>query len=333
MLNCSKTSFTKYLVSTLVLLTAFGVARGFGADACQPLTEPGKTALTTYVQKKYKLVNVPIIIAENNLVADTCYRELKFRSQSTQRPFAITLYLAPDQKYLLTELLDLRVDPAEQERKKNQALLETLTQGVFASLGPAQAPVTIVEFGDFQCPYCSRASKVVKAFLATPESKNVRFIYRHFPLSFHPWAKPAAEAAACVNFQGAEKFWALHNWIFDNQKSFTAENAQEKLLEGVRGIQGIDLNAYQTCVDNAMSAGLVQKDLALGNASAVHGTPTFFINGRQIPGIRSADDLRTLVAQAQQESCPGGKCATASSTATPPGTTAATGSGVKGSTK
>jgi protein-disulfide isomerase len=296
------------LCAVFILASLFGKAI-LAAETCQPLSEPTKAALTAYVQKKYKLTSVPVTVAEDNLVPGTCYRELKFRSQSAQKAFAVTLYLPPDQKYLVSGLFDLSIDPAEEERKKELALRDTLTRGSFPSMGPVQSKVTIVEFGDYQCPYCSRAAEVLKTFLATPEGKNVRFVYRHFPLSFHPWAKPAAEATACLNFQGAEKFWALHDWIFENQKLFTPENAQQKLLERVRTIQGVDLTAYQNCMDNAMSAGVVDKDFALGNASAVHGTPTFFINGRQAPGIKSADDLRILVAQAQQESCPGGKCA------------------------
>src|SRR5260370_41814820 len=98
----------------------------------------------------------------------------------------MTLYLSPDQTFLLPELLDVRIDPLEEERRKNGEVMASLVQGRLSSMGPADAKVTIVEFSDFQCPYCRQSAGMLKTFLATPEAKDVRFVFRHFPLTMHP---------------------------------------------------------------------------------------------------------------------------------------------------
>src|SRR5260370_17043007 len=133
----------------------------------------------------------------------------------------MTLYLSPDQTFLLPELLDVRIDPLEEERRKNGEVMASLVQGRLSSMGPADAKVTIVEFSDFQCPYCRQSAGMLKTFLATPEAKDVRFVFRHFPLTMHPWAKPAAEAAASATFQDQPVFCYMHHRLFSTQPSFT----------------------------------------------------------------------------------------------------------------
>jgi protein-disulfide isomerase len=158
-----------------------------------------------------------------------------------------------------------------------------------------------VEFADFQCPFCQHAATILKSFLTTEDGKNVRVVFRHFPLAFHPWAQSAAEDAACVNVQNSERFWELHDWIFEHQKLLTAGNIQAKITETVRSMSSIDMAAYQKCVDESQTAALVKQDSAAGAANEVRGTPTFFINGRIMAGMRSLEDLRAIVADARQD--------------------------------
>lgn len=292
------------IVLSMMLWNATASAQSAGA--CSQLTKTEKSQLAQYVQKKYKVsASVEMEIVADTLFDKTCYHKLQFRSGDLTHPFSLTLYSSPDAKLLLPELFDVSVDPIAEELKKNREIMSSLTHGDFPSLGPLDAPVTIVEFADFQCPFCQHAADILKTFLAGPDGKNVRLVFRHFPLSFHPWAQYAAEAATCVNFQSPERFWQLHDWIFEHQKSLTAENSQAKLAEAVNAMAGIDMNAFHKCMEESQAAGFVKKDVLAGSANEVRGTPTFFINGRRTAGLRSLEDLRAIVSEARQVSLDG----------------------------
>ena len=146
------------------------------------------------------------------------------------------------------------------------------------SLGPADAPVTIIEFSDFQCPYCGRAASTVKQ-IHERYPKQVRIVYRNLPLdSIHPNARPAAEAAACADAQG--RFWEFHDRLFANQRALAPEDLQRYAKE-----IGLDMAAFDQCVKDRKSQAKVDGDLAAANEAASNagkrglGTPAFFVNG------------------------------------------------------
>lgn len=291
-------------------LVVTAAAQQSSQSKCSSVSEQERAHLSAYIQKKYKVPeSVKLSVAEDTIVNDTCYHKLLFHSDNAQQPFSQTLYLSPDSRFLLTEVLDLNIDPLEAERKEHHELTAALTRGKFPELGSADAPVTIVEFADFQCPFCQHAAAILKQLQSTPDGRKVRVVFRHFPLGFHPWAQIAAEAAACVNLQSSEHFWELHDWIFENQKSLTAANARTRLLEVAGKMQGMDMKAYQTCVETSQTSEAIRQDVAVGAAHEVRGTPTFFINGRRIAGMRSLEDLRALIADAEKEESPSVKTA------------------------
>jgi protein-disulfide isomerase len=140
-------------------------------------------------------------------------------------------------------------------------------------LGRADAPVTLVEYGDFECPTCKLAFPAVKLLLQR-FGADVRFAYRHFPLEGpHPYALPAAEAAECAAAQG--KFWEMHNLLFENQPRFERHHledyARRLQLDTARFAAELDAHAY---------VARVRADLDSGARSHVRGTPGFFVNGR-----------------------------------------------------
>jgi len=144
-----------------------------------------------------------------------------------------------------------------------------------ASFGPADAKVTIVEFSDFQCPYCSQAANAVTQ-LKEKYSDKVRFVFRHFPLSFHQDAHLASEAAMAAHKQG--KFFEFHDLMFKNQRALKRED-----LEKYAGEVGLDLAAFKADLDNGAFKEAVDADMKLGETVAVDGTPTMFLNGKRIP--------------------------------------------------
>jgi len=170
--------------------------------------------------------------------------------------------------------------------------------------GPADAPVTLVEFSDFQCPYCARASSLVDQLMERfPETLNV--IYVHYPLPMHEWARPAAIASQCAAQQDDEAFWTLHDAYFDNQSSLAADNVMEESETYLAGAS-IDIAAWKTCATDESSdahkeaAQTVTSNMEAGEAVDVTGTPSFFINGEQVQGARSADAFARRIEKAAQ---------------------------------
>jgi protein-disulfide isomerase len=156
------------------------------------------------------------------------------------------------------------------------------------SRGPADAPITIVEFSDFQCPYCSRALEPLKKIEESYAGK-VRLVYRDFPLvQIHPNAARAAEAAACADDQG--KFWAMHDSLFAHQDKLEAADIKTRAAE-----LGLDTAAFDKCLESGKHAGDWQKDAADAERYGVSSTPAFFINGRLLVGAQPYEEFAKVI--------------------------------------
>ena len=153
--------------------------------------------------------------------------------------------------------------------------------------GPANAPVTIVEFADFECPYCARILPTLTEVM-TKYGDKVRFVYRQYPLSFHANAEVAARASLCAHEQG--KFWELHDGMYANQKGLAADQ-----LKATAAGLGLDAQAFNECLDSGRFADEVAADLAAGTAAGVSGTPVLFVNGRFISGAVPLEDITSVV--------------------------------------
>lgn len=160
-------------------------------------------------------------------------------------------------------------------------------EAVGPSRGPADAKVTIVEYSDFECPFCSRARKTVDAVMEANAGK-VRLVFRHYPLPMHKNAPKAAEAAACADAQG--KFYAMHDQLFDHATALDVEN-----LKGYAKAVGLDEAKFNACLDTGEMAKVVKKDMESGEAVGVSSTPTFFINGREIAGALPQADFQKMI--------------------------------------
>jgi protein-disulfide isomerase len=140
-------------------------------------------------------------------------------------------------------------------------------------LGPDHAPVTIVEYGDFECPSCKQAAPAVKMVMERFVGR-VRLVFRHFPLEeVHPHAMHAAQAAECAGAQG--KFWEMHDLLFENQM-----HLKLKQLNGYVELLQLDMARYTAEMDDEIYLQRVREQMAGGNRSGVRATPTFYINGR-----------------------------------------------------
>jgi protein-disulfide isomerase len=160
--------------------------------------------------------------------------------------------------------------------------------------GPANAKVTLIEYSDFQCPYCERHEPTIEATLQA-HPNDVRLVYRHFPLSsLHPQAQKAAEASECAFNQGGDAaFWKAHDYLFSNQATLG-----EDLYKKMAGDLKLDVAKFTTCLDSGATASVVAADYSSGNDSGVSGTPATFVNGQMVEGAVPAAQFESIVVAA-----------------------------------
>jgi len=155
------------------------------------------------------------------------------------------------------------------------------------SLGRASAPVTLIEFSDFQCPFCQRVEPTLKRLRDTYGDK-LRIVFRQFLLSFHQQAQKAAEASLCAGDQG--KFWELHDAMFADQQALGVDQLKTKAA----GL-GINAEQFNQCLDSGKHAATVQADLKAGSEAGVSGTPAMFINGRFVNGAVPLEQVTPII--------------------------------------
>jgi len=204
-------------------------------------------------------------------------------------------YVTADGEHAVVgEIIPFGAKPFDPARK-------TLEKGISGpSRGPKNAPVTIVEFGDLQCPACKAAQPAIEGLVAA--EPNARFVFQNFPLEMHNWAAKGAAYADCVGQASNDAFWKFVAKTYESQSDITAENADEKLtaLADASGVKGADIAA---CASTPVAKAHVDSSLALGKAVNVGGTPTLFINGRIIGNVSQvpAASLKALADFAAKE--------------------------------
>ena len=164
-------------------------------------------------------------------------------------------------------------------------MVETLAED--PARGPADAPVEIVEFSDFDCPFCQRATETVDRLLEE-FTGQIRFIYKDFPLPSHPNAFKAAEAGNCAHEQ--DRFWELHDTMFANQGALSVDelHAYAENLE-------LDTEAFAACLDSGRHTATVERDMEIGNDYGVSSTPTLFLNGRAVLGAAPYETFEQII--------------------------------------
>jgi protein-disulfide isomerase len=185
------------------------------------------------------------------------------------------VYVSKDGKTLFRgEMFDMAADPYADER----AHLHMEGNPV---KGPADARVTLVEFGDFECPNCRQLEPILKDIF---EKYKVRLVFKDFPLEqVHPWAKTAAIGGRCAFKQSPDGFWKLHDAIYGNQESINPENVWDKLVE-YAGQSGLNADTFKSCLSSPEAAKEVEANQQDGLSLNVNSTPTVFVNGRPVVG-------------------------------------------------
>lgn len=167
------------------------------------------------------------------------------------------------------------------------------TEGAPA-LGPATAPVTIVEFSDLECPYCKQEAEAIATLMAQ-EPGQVRVVFKYYPLvNIHPWSMQAAEAAVCVTAQNPSQFWNFEKSVFDAQDQINPGNATQRLHDFALE-SGAKPTPFAACLASPATKERVEASIANGKRVGVDSTPTLFIDGRIVPAAIPVETLRLLV--------------------------------------
>ncbi len=173
------------------------------------------------------------------------------------------------------ELEDMSVDPFADNLSK-------LHVGTSPSLGPEDAKITLIEFGDFECPACRQLDLILRDLL--PQYPKVRLVFKHFPLTdIHPWAMTAAIASQCAFQQSPAAFWKIHDAIYDAQDLITPTNVWDKMQDLANQL-GLNEEAFKSCTINPETANQIKSTIEEGHALNITATPTIFVNGRRIVG-------------------------------------------------
>ncbi len=212
-------------------------------------------------------------------------------------PQSLVVYVSHDGKYIFSGLSNMLLDPFASARQKLEASIDG-----HPYVGPAKACVNVVEFSDYECPYCRQVQMLLNQQIE-PQFPKVRFTFVNFPLTqIHPWAMNAALASRCAFQQNPADFTKLRNSIFDNQTQFTPENASATLTKLLTQA-GLNASSVQACMQAPAAQKAIQDDIGLGNSVGVSATPTLFVNGRAwVPGNGPA--IQQLIDYEQQQ-CPG----------------------------
>jgi protein-disulfide isomerase len=199
------------------------------------------------------------------------------------------VFVSKDGKTLLRgDIFDLSKDPYAGVR-------EHLNAAGNPSMGPESAPVTLVEFADFECPHCREFSDDFASI--QQKFPQVRLVYKDYPLvDIHPWAQTAAIGARCAFMQSPAAFWKMHDAIFKNQDNITPDNAWDQ-LNGFAKDEGLDADAFKACMSSPEAGKAVDANRADAAALGVSSTPTVYVNGRPVVG----GDPNTVVQYIQYE--------------------------------
>jgi protein-disulfide isomerase len=216
------------------------------------------------------------LCAEIGAETETC---TMVKTQTKQFP--------PERCKMMMEHIPEVVADLKKREAKNQPLppekVAAIAKSDAPSFGPESSPVTIVEFSDFQCPFCSRAATATSQLKKTYGDK-VRFVFRQFPLSFHQNANLAAQASLAANAQG--KFWEFHDKLFADQSKL-----ERPALEATAKSIGLDMTAFKKALDDKTYEAAVAADMKLGEEVAVDGTPTMFLNGKRVQDPTNFEEI------------------------------------------
>jgi protein-disulfide isomerase len=266
-----------------LVVAAFSVL----GETCNPA--PIDPALVEGIRSFLKVpASVSVEIVDAEPVNGSCYERLLVETVEPTRLRDITVFLSPDRRFVSHDVTDLHGGSTVSSSTATAALANVPSDSPV--LGRADAKITLVEFSDFECPYCRNAAKIVESVV--DGDPNIRLVFRHLPLAMHPWALYASRASVCA---GGDRFWKLHDFYFENQKLITPQNVAEKTTELLTRLPGFDAAAFESCISSVASLDTVRRDVRAAAKLNVLGTPSVFVDGKSVRVANSADEVRSQI--------------------------------------
>jgi protein-disulfide isomerase len=272
----------KLALLVLSLLAAAG-AMAQQPAAATPASQAQKQKVEAFLRYYFALgPEVEITVATPTELGTSGLLEVPIEVKSAEGADKLKMYLTKDGRYLLRgELSDLTADPLAENIAKMQLANAPV-------LGDPKAPITLVEYSDFECPVCRNLHDALRGLL--PNYPQVKVIFKDFPIdAIHPWARTAALAGRCAYHQNPVAFWKIYDLIYDNQDIISAATVWDKMLDFAARV-GLNADTFKSCMAGPQAAAEIDASLANGQLLEVRVTPTAFVNGRRISGA----DARTV---------------------------------------
>lgn len=237
--------------------------------------------MKTYLQKHFKIPSPDLIKlgpAVKTPIEGLLARPLIVSNEAGQNVSTMLFFDKSESKAIIGQFIDTSIDAWGRVNMGSVSLDDRPTQG------PADAPVTIVEFADFECPYCAHAFSAIETLVNTTYKGKLKVIFKAYPLNMHLWAMKAAEAAECARMQNPAAFWDFARYFYTNQGSINPKNIQDN-VDKVAKAQKLDEPSLKACMDSAQTEARIKQDQLDGNTIHVSSTPTFFVNGIPVVGL------------------------------------------------
>jgi protein-disulfide isomerase len=268
------------LFPLLLCSTSLFVPAATAQQAAGPAPASTQKNVESFLRYYYALgPDVTIAVGTPKELGNSGLLEIPVDVKTPDASNKVNMWLTKDGRYLIRgEMSDITTDPLVETVAK----IQTTNAPV---LGDPKAPITVVEFSDFECPVCRNLHDALRGLL--PNYPQVKVIFKDFPIeTIHPWARTAALAGRCAYQQDPKAFWKLYDLIYDNQDLLSAANAYDKVVDFVSQ-SGLNTDTFKACLSAPQAASEVDASLANGTQLEVHSTPTIFVNGRRIVGADS----------------------------------------------
>ena len=266
-------------------MTLGALALAFSATTAS--AQLGNEELVKYYKKKAQLAPTVVVEVTNVSESPLGGEQGLLTIGSGARKSKVAFLRSADGRYVVFgDVEDITVNPAAKVMAKIN--LEDLEWK-----GPDDAPVTIIEYSDFQCPFCAKGYKIIEEEVLPAYEGKVRFTYKHLPLGFHKWAEPASVAMECARRQDPAAAWRIYDEMFAQQRAVNEANVKEKSIEFAG--EGIDAEKFNTCYDNNETLELVRAQTAEARSLGITGTPSFVVNGQIVKGAQPAAKFKAII--------------------------------------
>ena len=255
-----------------------------------PTSMSDNQQISTYVRKAFNVPsNVAIAVKDVEKSSIEGLREVKLEFTSEKGTQSESAWVTKDNRLVIGRLMNMSEDPY----KKNWSKVNLKD---VPSTGAPDAKVIIVEYSDFQCPFCSQANETVEQLMKDYAGK-VKLVFKHLPLEMHNWAEDAAVASVCVQQQNNDAFWQLSHYLFTNQKTIKKETLQSSVIEATKDL-GLNAEQLKQCMDTRQTLALVKANEAEAQSLGFSSTPSFLVNGRPVIGAIDLASFKKIVDEA-----------------------------------